>query len=261
MDFINSNDDTFNNAESFEREALTLIDSLTDELLLENIYEQIRNSINIDNGNNYIETFETRYNTLITRYEETELGTTLKATSEEFYNNINNELNKEKGIQSNIDLSINKLIIKTLYEFFVLDYKENLINFLFNYIYRNKKSIIANYEDDKKTVDYISLKKILKNKSDIIILSNLYSIVNDISNMDIDYKDLIQTIIEDDPSEMNNYILHNLLVKKEFTDKIFIEKDFVSKFLLPLRMKQDGYAQVISKLQFKIYNSSIKKED
>jgi hypothetical protein len=260
--FTNFNTDFFNITEN-EREVAVMLDNLADELMLENIKEQITDRIQSENLINYINIFEERYNFLIEKFMECpEILNQLRDFKNAYFIEINNLLYDKVGVKANEEDSNYILITKAIYEFFVLSYKENLINYFFNFIFKNKQSIVAKYEEeDKKTVDAISLKKTLKSKNDITILTNIFAIVNDILNTESDYHNLIDLIIEDDPNEKTNFIIKNLINESEFTNKIFVSDDLVQKFFKPLLDGEQNSTSIYFNLQTLIYDYSINKQE
>lgn len=258
---INQGDD-FINPESFERENIVMLDALADELMIANIKEQINASLLFSsNPVNYLEKFDSRYNFLLNRHKDNpDLVRNIKDVKEKFYFEVNREIEKKFDIKVNFDSKVNSFIVKCLYEFFILGLTDNLITFLYNLIIKNKKSLSMEFEDNKKSIDHAALKKILKNKGDIVILTNIYSIVSTLAEPEYDYKDILRIIIEEDPNEKNNYMISQLMLKDDSYENLEIGNDFSARLLSPVRQREGDYNQIIIKLQAMLYENFIKKD-
>lgn len=252
----------FLNPGIFERENIVMLDSLADDLMVENIKEQINQPIVLSiNPVNYLDKFDSRYNFLINKYKDNpELVRNLNDVKEKFYFQVNNEIGNKLDIRINTDSGIDSMLIKCLYEFFILNMRENLITFLFNLITKNKKSLVAEYEDNRKSIEYVALKKVLKNKIDIVILSNIYDIVTHLVEPEYDYKDILSIIVDEDPNEKNNYMISQLLIKEEMINAIEVGNEFSIRLLYALKKKESELNQIVVTLQSLLYESFIKKD-
>lgn len=252
----------FLNPGIFERENIVMLDSLADDLMVENIKEQINQPIVLSiNPVNYLDKFDSRYNFLINKYKDNpELVRNLNDVKEKFYFQVNNEIGNKLDIRINTDSGIDSMLIKCLYEFFILNMRENLITFLFNLITKNKKSLITEYEDNRKSIEYVALKKVLKNKTDIVILSNIYDIVTHLVEPEYDYKDILSVIVDEDPNEKNNYMISQLLIKEEMINAIEVGNEFSIRLLYTLKKKESELNQIVVTLQSLLYESFVKKD-
>lgn len=70
-------------------------------------------------------------------------------------------------------------IIRFIYRYFIIDIRKNFVNLIYNYI-KDRKESIAERMEKKKDVTSLSLKKYVTDEDDIIILSNLSEVINDI---------------------------------------------------------------------------------
>lgn len=70
-------------------------------------------------------------------------------------------------------------IIRFIYRYFIIDIRKNFVNVIYNYI-KERKEKIAERMDKKKDVTYLSLKKYVDDEDEIVILSNLGEVINDI---------------------------------------------------------------------------------
>ena len=89
-------------------------------------------------------------------------------------------------------------IAKNCYDFFVVNLNENISNFLLNYILNNKSSLCEMFDDEyrRKDVTTINMKKITKNKDDVLILSNLNSVINNILDLEHFPEDFMELSVE-----------------------------------------------------------------
>lgn len=234
-----------------------LLMNIADELLIENIQEQIQNPINCDffERTDYFSMFQGRVDYLIDKYKDMD-----EVLSKELKNIKSNkiriilELICDKYDIRLMDTEMGdetiEFMTKCLYQFFVLNLKENIRIFLTNYILINKKSISANYSEQKKDVETISAKKIFKNKGDAVIVANLLNIVESIIGLELEYEMIMETIIEEDPSETSNYFLNNLLF---INPKIYMGKDFSNRFFKVLREKEIDSLSIITDISSDLY--------
>lgn len=89
-------------------------------------------------------------------------------------------------------------IAKNCYDFFVVNLNENISNFLLNYILNNKSSLCEMFDDEyrRKDVTTINMKKITKNKDDVLILSNLNSVINNVLDLEHFPEDFMELSVE-----------------------------------------------------------------
>lgn len=95
------------------------------------------------------------------------------------------------------DYELHEMAQNTYY-FFVVDLTKNVTNFLLNYINNNKLTLCEMFDDEyrRKDVTTINMKKLTKNKDDVLILSNLNSVVSHILDLEHYPEDFIDLAIE-----------------------------------------------------------------
>lgn len=250
----------FNNNETImmEEEQMIFLNNLTDELLKENIYTQINNYNYFESNINYIELFNNRYNFLIEKFNDTpDLLSQLKTLKHDFYYKIYFALSEKFKFQLNSFNEENFYIYTSaLYDFFVLNYSENIIEFLTDYILSNKKNLISNFDLKNKKMESESYKKLLKNKSDVIILSNIISIIRLICTQDFSTDDLIDILYENDPDEYSFNIINELVNN----GTLVFDKEFQNKFFDIIINERDGYSNFINEIKFRLISEMPKKE-
>ncbi len=116
--------------------------------------------------------------------------------------------------------------VKHLYYFFVLNYKENVVNLIIRYISENEvtiaKSLFSDGEVNRKDLTFVSNNgKLSKNM--IAIINNLELVISYIAKQFDTGLDLINYIIEDDPDELNSIKIKSMFESGEefFTDGNF----------------------------------------
>lgn len=89
-------------------------------------------------------------------------------------------------------------LTRACYEFFVIGFRENVNNFLLNYIMSNKMSLSALFDDEYKRKDVMTMnmKKQLKSREDVLILSNLPDVINYILTQDHQNEDFLELCSE-----------------------------------------------------------------
>ena len=134
------------------------------------------------------------------------------------------------------------------YEFFVVNLKENIINFLKNYICSNKAYLAELFTEEykRKDVTTTNMKKLTKNKDDVVILSNIISVIYHILDIELDPEDFMELAVE--PGEFtgeivkecvrsfkiaNNFI-YNLFNEVKYTHNDIID-EFASEICLELQ--------------------------
>ena len=87
-------------------------------------------------------------------------------------------------------------IIHLTYRFFIKNIKKNFITLLMNYIEKHKSSI-AGSMSKKKDVTTLNLKAEIDNEEDIIIISNLNTVIDDILSIDFTVEEFLDLCTND----------------------------------------------------------------
>ena len=147
------------------------------------------------------------------------------------------ELNEGFGLGIDVDnLQTYEIedVGKHSYDFFVVNLRENITNFLKNYICLNK---IFNDEYKRKDVTTSNMKKLTKNKDDVIILSNIISILYHVLDLDLDPEDFMELAVE--PGEysgeyikecVKNFKIANNFVGRLFNEIKYTHNDVIDEF-------------------------------
>lgn len=221
------------------------------DLIKENIATQINDPLTYeaDHCSSVYETFEEANNEFghIEEYKEelTELKDkfnlfVLEALESKFYLGIDLNAMSEYEVEE---------MVKNCYEFFVVRLKENITSFLLNYINNNRMSISQLFEDQfrRKDVTTMNMKKLTKNREEVLILSNLPDVVNHILELEHQPEEFINLAAE--PEEMvADYILSK-------TTDFTISGNFVPGLLNELNIiHNDTIDEIISSIRLELTN-------
>lgn len=171
------------------------------DIIKENILSQIDDPL----------TFSTNqadqvYNTLSEAMEEFGHIDEYKCEIYELKDNFSIFLIQEIDKKFNLGIDIENLadyeihdVARNCYDFFIVNLRDNLTRFVSNYIYSNKLSISEEFGEEykKRDVTTTNMKKLTKNKNDIIILSNTSSIINYVLNLEYQPEEFIALASED----------------------------------------------------------------
>ena len=128
---------------------------------------------------------------------------------------------------------------KYSYEFFVVNLREHITNFLKNYICSNKGYLAGLFTDEykRKDVTTTNMKRLTKNKDDVVILSNIISVIYHILDMELDPEDFMELAVE--PGEysgefvsecVRNFRIANNFVGKLFNEVKYTHNDVIDEF-------------------------------
>lgn len=246
-----------------DNEESQLIGTIYDSLILENIFDQIRNPITPGEKIDYFSLFRDRINYLLGRYKENyNFIENLKFTRDTFYKKIFVELVKTYGISyhnpDNDSSEEFESLIYSLYHFFVLDYKENIENFFLNFIKEHKKTLSSLFVD-KKTKDSKMkfIKDTFKNKYDVIMIYHVRSVVDSILSDELTAREIINFSLKDNIDSVDNMRIYKLFFEEEVLTS---GDDFRNKFFNIFLKREDGYYEIILDLETKLVESCPKNE-
>lgn len=243
-----------------EDETDNIINNLKDELILESIIQQIKHPFDNSYGNtDYLNIFETRYNYLIDVYKDsTTFISKISYVREVMYSEIFNTIIKK----FNLSYTDNGLDVveytKYLYNFFCLDYKDDLINYFVNTILKNEKSIASSLSDPmySKTLSANALKKVLKSRNEAVIIANITEVIKNIVQSDMDNLVIIKSICDDDIADATKFYINKFFLV-DFS--ISPSKDFKNIYFSIILNKEQGYNDIINQVKMNLYNIVPKK--
>lgn len=182
---------------SSDLDASNFLNDLPFDLIKETISNQISDPLSTNT--NYLSIITDKCEILRNQYEDNQdslnnIDYALKDFFLFIIHEIDNKMNL--GVAFDEDTAIPKVNQwgESLYNFFVLRYKKNIGRFIYKFIVKNKKLLTEEYSDisKKKDVTSISLKKAIKNKDDLNILTNLPSIIKTVLTMDIEPQEFMK---------------------------------------------------------------------
>lgn len=141
--------DEFENENPSELEEI-LYSMNTEEFLENELEDQLGESIFSEKKTNYLESYMSKYKFYLDEYSANEeFIESLKEKKDDMIEHILNEISDK--FEFNIDDESRKTkVAKVLYEFFVIDYKNNMVDMILTYINDNKKSILQEIKRQKK---------------------------------------------------------------------------------------------------------------
>ena len=226
--------DIYENAESS-----AAVEDLDLDFIIESIKEQCTDLMESSSKRNYLKLFENKIDTSDLDEDERQ---TMRET---IYSQIIDIIADNFKIEIDKSTVSNKQLAKNLYKFFILNYVENVEQFLEIYIIENKKDIVAELERkniNSKRIEGIPSKKIA------IILNNISFVIDIISNSHITFEDFLRYINRHPESKASSEELLEYLDETiEYTDDIM---DFIMEKLIN---EEEGFANIYTELQRRLY--------
>lgn len=239
------------NDEEYELCSDTEIDLLLVDLPIDLIKEQLKAQINnpLYTNVNYVETVVDKFRLLSEEYGDNEDAIkNINNFISDFFLFIIKKIDERFGLDIEVDESCLQEVMETglvLYNYLILRYKKNITKFLYKFIMKNKKRLVEEFEGyKKKDVTSISLKKKIKNKDDVLILSNLPYIIKYILDLDIEPLDFLNYSSGNDHYE--GLYISNLIEEGNLTG------NFVDKYLEVIKQDIDVLDEVLADVKLKI---------
>jgi len=232
----------------------TLLSDLPFDLIRENVKEQINDPLwsNV----NYINVILEKRDLLRKQYDNN--SDALKSIDNQiydFFRFIITEINDKFDLGIDVDDFETEEAIEygeIFYNFFILRYKKNISKFITKFIVKNKKVFVEKFEnvEKKRDVTQISLKKQIKNKDDLIILSNLPEVIKFIFYLDIDNLDFIKYCCRDD--------LYEAIKIKDLIITARLTGNFVREYMTLIKDKYDNILdEILTEVRYKIIKKII----
>lgn len=232
----------------------TLLSDLPFDLIRENVKEQINDPLwsNV----NYINVILEKRDLLRKQYDNN--SDALKSIDNQiydFFRFIITEINDKFDLGIDVDDFETEEAIEygeIFYNFFILRYKKNISKFITKFIVKNKKVFVEKFEnvEKKRDVTQISLKKQIKNKDELIILSNLPEVIKFIFYLDIDNLDFIKYCCRDD--------LYEAIKIKDLIITARLTGNFVREYMTLIKDKYDNILdEILTEVRYKIIKKII----
>ena len=226
--------DIYENAESS-----ISIDDLDLDFIIESIKEQVSDLMESSSRKNYLKSFENKIDNSELNEEERNV------MRENMYSEIIDIISGKFNIQINKSTVSNRELAKNIYKFFIINYIENIEQFLEIYIIENKKDIVMELERreiNSKRIEGISSKKIA------IILNNISFVIDIIANSDISFREFL-TYIDRHPESKSS--TEELL---DYLDDDIESTDEIIKFIMTqLVNEEEGFGNIYTELQRKLF--------
>lgn len=221
----------FMDSDNYELSSDLELDSLLSDLPIEVIKESIKEQISdpLSTNIDYVNTIVEKCSVLRKEFAENEDALAqINDLLDNFFRFLITEIDNKFDLTIDVsDESVDSLILigEILYNFLILRYKKNISRFIYKFIIKNKKSLVEQFEKQskKKDVTSISLKKQIKNKDDILLISNLPNVIKYIMNLYIEPLDFLKYACDDE------YYEGTILRQMILTSKVV--GNFVTEYL------------------------------
>lgn len=184
-----------------ENELAEILSHYESDFVLSIVEEAIKNCCNNPSGlpvPNVVEMWEANFNAILDTYgeEADEIRQVRNETYKEIIERLCEEYNLNFTISDDVDVYIAAF---HLYNFFISNIANNIINFFATYIYNNRNDLYANLDISsiRKTreVQPNYAKRTIKSDEALIgIVNNIDVVVSNIMCMDFDFVDVLETV-------------------------------------------------------------------
>jgi len=175
---------------SNEAKLYEIANYIDNSFFTESIRDQIRDALD-SSSVDYLNELYVKIENIKETYDEYE-STDIVLFQEELNRTIIDDIRNKYSINIEYDDDELSSIAKNLYHFFVIDLKEIIIAFLVAYIQENYKYIIQNIELSKFNTTYLSIDESIDDQSELLVLTNIGTIIDEISNTYIEFDKFIQ---------------------------------------------------------------------
>jgi hypothetical protein len=220
------------------------------ELLQESIESQFKDPLEY-RKKDYVQTFITKYEFSKENMLEDDANM-LEITRDKFLLFLETIFNEYLSVGFNdyedMDVEDQNELFHHTYRFFLKNIKKNFVNIVINWIEESKDHILSNYEK-KKDITFLNFKAELDNDFDVIVLSNLGNIINEIITYLRSMNDVDEffRLCESDEAQLE------LECVKHYYDEMTLTGNFIENYVDMI----DGDFQ--SEIQSKVRNRILKK--
>lgn len=220
-----------------------LLVELDINLIKENIKEQI---MELDNNVNYINPLEVKFKTIESMFSDNEdVMAPARNYMQDLYTFVLECIMDSFDIDINIPSDTEELstLANVAYEFLVISFVKNTSKFFTKYIVQNKKMFIQEFGNNKKDLSTTVIKKTIKNKDDVVIVSKCPSIFKSVLYTDFNEDDFLEY------TKNNEFIS---LKMKEYVDNGIIMGNIINKYFELVRDNNDVYDTIYIRTYEKI---------
>ena len=205
------------------KEKHSVINSISPELIEFYIQKQTKTLATSEalqrHQQNYIRKFDKMYEEAkLVAEGEAETINKMNEKRNELYQLVERKLKMEFNIVLTelVEQSERKNLLKVLYGFFIVNYMDNLIDFLVYYIYKNRRDLYKEFHEVRNSKDMSTkaFKKIYSNNKDAIVVTHLNPIVDSLifENLNDEYMDFLSK--SEDPK---GSLIHRLIGQNKIT--------------------------------------------
>lgn len=211
--------------------------SMSDDVLMINIEEQIKDSNNSDE--NYFEVITDKIESIlaILPEEDYELIDRIKDFQDKILDKVQRLLQDRFAFICDFKSFSNRCFcLKELYRFFVIRKKSLLQNLVLNYIKKEFDSLIISYGQtkiNKKDISFINAGTSNIEKEKLALLLNIQNIIDGIQIPDVD--ECLELLI-DDKEEFTN----NLIISMKDTFEIEFKPEFINIILKEIKREKNN---------------------
>ena len=237
------------------------ISEISYELLEECIQEQILNSF--FSNTNYLEEFKMTYEEeLKDAGSDDDTVREIENQVREFYINTLRLIDNKFGLEidsvnvyENMAGDTLRNFVEGLYEFFITNYEDNIIEYITGVILAYKTTIVDEISSEKNGEDVtsVSYKNKVKNSTFSVLLANISTAIKYVRTIEIEPEDFVNYFNSD---------CFSVAILRYGIENNLINGDFVKKFTDPMFgfTQDDTYDEISLQVQQNIYDFYIKKK-
>jgi len=245
-----------------------IILELSDDMLLESIYEQIDELKITENveTNDHLKIIDGRIQFLkMQSQDDDEFIDKLEDLQLDIYRKILERINSKLGQEFSFEDEYLVFNTKVIYNFFILRYDNLLIDFFKNYIEGNKLSLVNGLEEKiNKNIVLKQYKKVLRKPEDAIILAYTFEVINLILDLDLSSDTFVD--IATNGENIDRYpdcIVRDLFVSYDDepvqTTVYGLKPGLYDVLIKRIKHNQEDYTNLVSRLQYDLSNTFPKK--
>jgi hypothetical protein len=221
-----------------------IIDELEPDFIEESIKAQLKNPFSSSINTNYYQIFNDKYKEYVRSSDHNDEIEEIRDT---LVINIINKIKSRFKLEVCVDDQNEYKIVKHMYNFFVYEIRQNMVDFFVAYILKEKKSIINNIDRSKNNVSSMTSKSYFTKKEDGLILANIYDVYSYICQLDMPLDNVISYIqLRPDVSSS----LHEIQV---YLDKQIIISEKEDTFNKIVKLMEDEEANIITDISSTLY--------
>lgn len=174
-----------------------MFQNITPEIIIEAIKKQCSPNFSDDlELNQLLRLDEKISDELEDEQDNNELREAMTTLRHDVYSSVLTAIEEEFRFKLDLDNEYVSLYdtTKILYQFFIFDYRVYLKGFIAGYIYKNRKEFHKLFNEAKLNNRFIASKKLFKDPKDALIIGNIYDVVRNIMELDIEEDNFLKYI-------------------------------------------------------------------